>query len=352
AILREIGRGRQVYFLHNRVRTIEAVAAWLRGLVPEGRFVVGHGQMPEGQLEEVMTSFVAGEADALVCTTIIESGLDIPNVNTIIIHQAQRLGLAQLYQLRGRVGRSAAQAYAYLLYDRARPLGEAAQKRLQTIFDATELGAGFQIALRDLEIRGTGNLLGAEQSGQIGAVGFELYTQLLGESVEALRATREGRPPAPTRRGPAVSVDLPLVAHIPASYIGDLNSRLAAYQEVAAVETPEGVARVRAGLRDRYGEPPGPVETLLRTVRLRCLAARLGAVSLQYDGQRVVLQLAEGLTFGDAARRAALPPGARLGRTQLRVETRGEGAAGRADWLDTVEAALVALDNTATGRGC
>ena len=352
AILREIERGGQVYFLHNRVRTIEAVAAWLRGLVPEGRFVVGHGQMPEGQLEEVMTSFVAGEADALVCTTIIESGLDIPNVNTIIIHQAQRLGLAQLYQLRGRVGRSAAQAYAYLLYDRARPLGEAAQKRLQTIFDATELGAGFQIALRDLEIRGTGNLLGAEQSGQIGAVGFELYTQLLGESVEALRATREGRPPAPTRRGPAVSVDLPLVAHIPASYIGDLNSRLAAYQEVAAVETPEGVARVRAGLRDRYGEPPGPVETLLRTVRLRCLAARLGAVSLQYDGQRVVLQLAEGLTFGDAARRAALPPGARLGRTQLRVETRGEGAAGRADWLDTVEAALVALGNTATGAGC
>ena len=361
AILREIERGGQVYFLHNRVRTIEAVARWLRELVPEGRFVVGHGQMPEGQLEEVMTSFVAGDADALVCTTIIESGLDIPNVNTIIIHQAQRLGLAQLYQLRGRVGRSAAQAYAYLLYDRARPLGEAAQKRLQTIFDATELGAGFQIALRDLEIRGTGNLLGAEQSGQIGAVGFELYTQLLAESVEGLRATREGRPPKPARRGPAVSIDLPLVAHLPASYVGDLNSRLAAYQEIAAVETTEGVARVRAGLRDRYGEPPAPVEALLRTVRLRCLAARVGAASLQYDGQRVVLQLAEGLTFDGAARRASLPPGARLGRTQLRVETRGDGTAARADWLDTVEQALVALGDAlpdaqaadaATRAGC
>ena len=361
AILREIERGGQVYFLHNRVRTIEAVARWLRELVPEGRFVVGHGQMPEGQLEEVMTSFVAGDADALVCTTIIESGLDIPNVNTIIIHQAQRLGLAQLYQLRGRVGRSAAQAYAYLLYDRSRPLGEAAQKRLQTIFDATELGAGFQIALRDLEIRGTGNLLGAEQSGQIGAVGFELYTQLLAESVEGLRATREGRPPKPARRGPAVSIDLPLVAHLPASYVGDLNSRLAAYQEIAAVETTDGVARVRAGLRDRYGEPPAPVEALLRTVRLRCLAAQVGAASLQYDGQRVVLQLAEGLTFDGTARRVALPPGARLGRTQLRVETRGDGAGGGADWLDTVEQALVALGDAlpdaqaahaATRAGC
>ena len=361
AILREIERGGQVYFLHNRVRTIEVVAGWLRELVPEGRFVVGHGQMPEGQLEEVMTSFVAGDADVLVCTTIIESGLDIPNVNTIIIHQAQRLGLAQLYQLRGRVGRSAAQAYAYLLYDRSRPLGEAAQKRLQTIFDATELGAGFQIALRDLEIRGTGNLLGAEQSGQIGAVGFELYTQLLAESVEGLRARREGRPPAPARRGPSVSIDLPLVAHLPVSYVGDLNSRLAAYQEIAAVETTEGVARVRAGLRDRYGEPPTPVDALLRTVRLRCLAARLGAASLQYDGQRVVLQLAEGLTFDGAARRASLPPGARLGRTQLRVETRGDGTAARADWLDTVEQALVALGDAlpdaqaadaATRAGC
>ena len=339
AIMREIERGGQVYFLHNRVRTIGAIASWLRRLAPEARFLVGHGQMPESGLEQVMTDFVAGEADVLVCTTIIESGLDIPNVNTIIIHKAQTLGLAQLYQLRGRVGRSAAQAYAYLLYDRSKPLSETAQKRLQTIFDATELGAGFQIALRDLEIRGTGNLLGAEQSGQIGAVGFELYTQLLSESVELLRAREEGRPPKPARQGPAVAMDLPLVAHIPPSYIADVNSRLAAYQEIAAIETPEGVARVRNGLSDRYGTPSEPVEMLLRAVRLRTLAARLWAESLQYDGERIVMQLAEGLTFDWRARRVPLPEGATLGRTQLRVPTRGQ----RVDWLDAVEAALVAL---------
>jgi len=339
AILREIERGGQVYFLHNRVRTIGAIAGWLRRLVPEGRFLVGHGQMPESGLEDVMTKFVAGDADVLICTTIIESGLDIPNVNTIIIHEAQTLGLAQLYQLRGRVGRSAAQAYAYLLYDRSKPLSETAQKRLQTIFDATELGAGFQIALRDLEIRGTGNLLGAEQSGQIGAVGFELYTQLLTESVEQLRAREEGRTPKPTRQGPAVSMDLPLEAHIPSSYIADVNSRLAAYQEISAIETPEAVARVRSGLTDRFGPPSEPVDMLLRAVRLRTLAARLGAESLQYDGERIVMQLVDGLTFNWEARRVALPDGATLGRTQLRVPTRGRSD----DWLDAVEEALVAL---------
>ena len=306
AILRELERGGQAYFVHNRVRSIEGVQRWLRDLVPEARFLVGHGQMGEGQLEKVMTRFVAGDADVLVCTTIIESGLDIPNVNTIIIHQAQQLGLAQMYQLRGRVGRGAAQAYAYLLYDRSRPLSETAGKRLQTIFDATELGAGFQIALRDLEIRGTGNLLGAEQSGQIGAVGFELYTQLLSETVEQLRAKAEDRPPRPARRGPQVSVDLPLAAHIPPAYIEHLNTRLAAYQQIAAIETTEQVAAVREDLADRFGPLPRPLETLLRVVRLRTLAARLGATSLHRDGDRVVLQLAEGLTFDETARRLPL----------------------------------------------
>ena len=172
AILAELDRGGQIYFVHNRVQSIHAAERWLRTLVPEARFVIGHGQMREHELERVMTEFVAGDADVLICTTIIESGLDIPNVNTIMIHDAQQLGLAQLYQLRGRVGRGAVRAFAYLLYNRDRALPESAQKRLQTIFDATELGAGFQIALRDLEIRGTGNLLGAEQSGPIGAVGF------------------------------------------------------------------------------------------------------------------------------------------------------------------------------------
>ncbi len=339
AILRELERGGQAYFVHNRVRSIEGVQRWLRDLVPEARFLVGHGQMGEGQLEKVMTRFVAGDADVLVCTTIIESGLDIPNVNTIIIHQAQQLGLAQMYQLRGRVGRGAAQAYAYLLYDRSRPLSETAGKRLQTIFDATELGAGFQIALRDLEIRGTGNLLGAEQSGQIGTVGFELYTQLLSETVEQLRAKAEDRPPRLARRGPQVSVDLPLAAHIPPAYIEHLNTRLAAYQQIAAIETTEQVAAVREDLADRFGPLPRPLETLLRVVRLRTLAARLGATSLHRDGDRVVLQLAEGLTFDETARRLPLPDGAQVGRAQLRLDTRLVPG----DWLEALDEALLRL---------
>ena len=235
AIIRELERGGQVYFVHNRVHNIEQVAHRLRDLVPEAEIAVAHGQMPEELLERVMLDFVRGGIDVLVCTTIIESGLDIPNVNTIIINQADRLGLAQLYQLRGRVGRGAFRAYAYVLYDRGRVLTEPAQKRLQTIFEATELGAGFQIALKDLEIRGAGNLLGAEQSGQIGAVGFDLYVRLLAEAVERLKALQRGeKPPLPATARPAVTLDLPLTAHIPHSYVPDLNLRLALYQRLAS----------------------------------------------------------------------------------------------------------------------
>ena len=191
--------------------------------------------MHEDQLEQVMLDFADGEADVLVCTTIIESGLDIPNVNTIIINNADNFGLAQLYQLRGRVGRGAARAYAYLLYEK-RPRADArsAQKRLQAIFEATELGAGFQIALRDLEIRGAGNLLGAEQSGHIGTVGFDLYVKLLADAVEGLKALARGEPPPPSKMQPPHHIDLPLTAFIPESYIGDLNLRLALYQRMAA----------------------------------------------------------------------------------------------------------------------
>ena len=195
AILRELDRGGQVFFVHNRVETIEAQADQLREMLPGARFVVGHGQMPEGELEKVMIAFASGEADVLVCTTIIESGLDIPNANTIIIDRADTLGLAQLYQLRGRVGRSSRRAYAYLLYRRRERLSDEARKRLQAIFNASELGAGFQIALSDLEIRGAGNILGAEQSGHMAAVGFDLYSRLLAEAVEEQKATYEHRAP-------------------------------------------------------------------------------------------------------------------------------------------------------------
>ena len=344
AVLRELERGGQVYFVHNRVQSIEMIARWLRELVPEARFLVAHGQMPEEGLEEAMLQFVAGEADVLVCTTIIESGLDIPNVNTIIVHQAQRLGLSQLYQLRGRVGRSAAQAYAYLLYDRHQALTEPAQKRLQAIFDATALGAGFQIALRDLEIRGAGNLLGAEQSGYIGAVGFELYTQLLTEAVERLRAQEAGRPPPPPRRGPQVAVDLPLVAHIPESYIEDINLRLSIYQRLAALEEPGEVEAMDADLRDRFGPPPPPVTTLLRLVRLRTLAAQLGAESLQREEDWIALRLPEGMQFHEAVRRASMPVAVQVGQRRLRFDLRHC----KEPWLDVLERLLEQLVGLAT----
>ena len=339
AILREVERGGQVFFVHNRVQSIEAVTNWLRKLVPEARFLVGHGQMPEHQLERMMKRFINDEADVLVCTTIIESGLDIANVNTIIIHKSQLLGLAQMYQLRGRVDRGALRAYAYLLYDRDAALTETAQKRLQTIFDATELGAGFQIAQKDLEIRGAGNLLGAEQSGQIGAVGFELYTQLLTDSVEQVKARKDGRRPSSKRRGPSVAIDLPVVAHLPPSYIDDVNTRLQIYQRLAATESPESVDTIESDLRDRFGAPPPPVLTLLRTVRLRSLASRLGAESLQSEEGLIVLRLAEGLTFNRRQQRCPMPEGVTIGRTLLRYQIRRN----RPNWLDVIEDVLKRL---------
>ena len=194
AIVRELERGGQIYFVHNRVRNIHSIAETVREIVPEATVGIGHGQMDERELERAMDEFVRGRTDVLVCTTIIESGLDIPNVNTIIINQADKLGLGQMYQLRGRVGRGAHRAYAYLLYDRKARLTPTARQRLQTIFEATELGAGFQIALRDLEIRGAGSLLGSEQSGFMATVGFDLYCRLLAEAVERLRATTATSP--------------------------------------------------------------------------------------------------------------------------------------------------------------
>ena len=338
AIIRELERGGQLYFVHNRVRSIETVARWLRELVPEARIAVAHGQMPERDLERIMLDFTAGATDLLVCTTIIESGLDIPNVNTIIIHQAHRLGLAQLYQLRGRVGRGAAQAYAYLLYERYASLTEPAQKRLQAIFEATELGAGFQIAMRDLEIRGAGSLLGTEQSGHIGAVGFELYTQLLAEAVEQLRAAQEGRPPAPQTRPPAVALDLPIAAHIPESYIPDTNLRLAVYQDLADIAQLSAADDLAAALVDRFGPLPRPLKTLIAAVRIRTLAASLGATSLAREENAFVLRLAAGIRPPNLPP-SALPPGVEIGRTLIRFQPRALGD----DWLPALEAALRAL---------
>ncbi|HEY8173081.1 MAG TPA: transcription-repair coupling factor, partial [Dehalococcoidia bacterium] len=346
AITREMERGGQIYFVHNRVHNIELTAKKLREVVPEASILIGHGQMPEDLLEQVMLDFTEGKADVLVCTTIIESGLDIPNVNTIIINNADRFGLAQLYQLRGRVGRGAARAYAYLLYEKHRALSEVAQRRLQAIFEATELGAGFQIALRDLEIRGAGNLLGAEQSGQIGAVGFDLYVRLLADAVEGLKALARGEPPPPSSMQPPLTIDLPLAAYIPESYVGDLNLRLALYQRMAAAEASDAPEDLERELNDRFGPPPPPVRNLLYIVRVRVLAKRAGATSIAREetGGRPILAVRtnDGIDLrsrlSSRDRSSLERSGAvTVGHLQIRIDIEAAGD-WRATLLDVLEA--------------
>nr|WP_297807199.1 transcription-repair coupling factor [Tepidiforma sp.] len=328
AIERELQRGGQVFFVHNRVQTIERIAKRVMGLAPGARVAIGHGQMPEEQLERVMLEFQAGEHDVLVCTTIIESGLDIPNANTIIINEANRLGLAQLYQLRGRVGRSANRAYAYLLYDKDRALSEAAQKRLEAIFEASELGAGFQLALRDLEIRGAGNVLGTEQSGHIAEVGFELYTKLVAEAVAALkRGLGEELPQAAEPEPPPPVVDLPVSAHIPESYIGDIHARLNLYQRIAHLGTVEAVAEMHEELRDRFGPVPLAVEHLLYVALVRNLAKRAGVEAIKTDEQMFHLYVRGGTTPELRERVARLGLGEMVlaGPKQVRIDRVGAG---------------------------
>jgi transcription-repair coupling factor (superfamily II helicase) len=283
AILRELGRGGQIYFVHNRVQSIHQVAARISNLVPEARIGIGHGQMAEDELESIMLSFVQHEFDVLVCTTIIESGVDIPNTNTIIIDQAQNFGLTQLYQLRGRIGRSHQRAYAYLVYPGTQRLSAEAQARLEAIQEATDLGAGFQIALRDLEIRGAGNVLGAEQSGHIAAVGFDLYTRMLATAVEEIR---QGRP---IEEPEAVSVDLPVGAVIPPEYAGDEETRIELYQRIASAQSFGQLRDLQSELLDRFGAIPESVQTLFELARLRVRASNLGITSIvERDGEMFI----------------------------------------------------------------
>jgi transcription-repair coupling factor (superfamily II helicase) len=283
--------------------------------------------MPEEQLERVMLEFAAGEHDILVCTTIIESGLDIPNVNTIIINDADRLGLAQLYQLRGRVGRATNRAYAYLLYDRDRAISEQAQKRLEAVFEASELGAGFQIALRDLEIRGAGNVLGNEQSGHIAAVGYELYAKLVSEAVAALKATMIEGKTAPPPEPPSPSIDLPLSAHIPDGYIDEVHTRLAMYQRIAAITGAEGIEEMQAELTDRFGKPPKSVENLLYVALVRALARKAGVESIKTDEQMFHLRVRGGVPPVIRSRVEALRMESVLvGPNQVRIDRVGVGA--------------------------
>ncbi len=281
AIRRELLREGQVLFVHNRVRDIQHVADDVRQLVPEARVAVGHGQMDEGSLERVITAFWDREHDVLVCTTIVESGLDMPTVNTLVVDRADTLGLAQLYQLRGRVGRRGQRAYAYLLYPRDHKLTEEAYERLKTIGEFTDLGSGFKIAMRDLEIRGAGNLLGAEQSGHIAAVGFDLYMEMVTEAVGELT----GHVAEPARE---VNLDLPVDAHLPRDYVERDDVRMEAYRRLAAITTQGEVDDLAAEWSDRYGEPPPPAAALLGVARLRAglLARGIDGVSVQRDVAR------------------------------------------------------------------
>ena len=282
AIKREATRGGQVFFLHNRVDTIHEVAERLRAMCPGVRFGEAHGQMDERELEEAMLGFLRGDQDCLVATTIIESGLDIPQANTLIVERADLLGLAQAYQIRGRVGRSSERAYAYLLYPSEAGLPPEAAARLATLSDYTELGSGFAIAMRDLELRGAGDLLGDEQSGHVAAIGFELYVAMLDEAVEAVRAEGEG--PQPESR---VRFDVDVDAYLPASYIPFEAAKIDVHRRVAGAREPGELRALRDELRDRFGAPPDPVQNLLELQRARIELGRLGARTVEFRGGRL-----------------------------------------------------------------
>ena len=271
AILRELERDGQVYFVHNRVHSIHRVAELLREIVPEAVVGVVHGQMKKAEIRGVMASFVRGEIQVLVATTIIESGVDIPNVNTLFVHHAHEFGLADLHQLRGRVGRYHHRAHAYLILPGKKPISETAEKRVRAIEEYTELGAGFRIALRDLEIRGAGNILGAEQSGHIAAVGYDMYCRLLREAVDSLAGA-----PDRVHRGD-LGVDLPVSAHLPAAYVPDARARMDLYRRAATAPDAGALAGLRAELADRFGPPPPEAEALLAVSRLKAAAARARA---------------------------------------------------------------------------
>jgi transcription-repair coupling factor (superfamily II helicase) len=286
AVRRELMRDGQVFFVHNRVRSIDRVAARLRELVPEARIAVAHGQMNEHQLEKIMVNFWEREHDVLVCTTIVESGLDVPNANTLIVDRADHYGLSQLHQLRGRVGRGRERGYAYFLYPPEAPLTETAHERLATIAQHTEMGAGMYVAMKDLEIRGAGNILGAEQSGHIAGVGFDLYVRMMAEAVQEQKAKLNGAAAEEAER-PEVRVELPVNAHVPHDYVTSERLRLEAYKRIAAIGSDDDIVAIRDELKDRYGTPPQPVDNLLEVARFRVRARQAGLTDVTLQGQHI-----------------------------------------------------------------
>ena len=344
AILRELERGGQVFFVHNRVNTIEAMKAHLNQLVPEARVDVGHGQMPENQLANVMHRFNAGETDILLSTTIIESGLDIPNANTLIVDRADTFGLAQLYQLRGRVGRGASRAYSYFFrHNKLSPTIEG-QQRLEVIAENTQLGAGYSIAMRDLEIRGAGELLGTRQHGHIQAVGFHLYTRLLADAVRQIRrleaASRDGKAAPKDRIETAfssltqpismpVNVDLPLAVGIPADYIADQDLRLRLYRRIADLRDETEIDALASEFQDRFGELPEMVENLFYQMRVKLRAEESGLSALSWENGQVILRYPSSADGKETERLPDLGPGIRGGKNAYWAAIGKEG-----DWQE------------------
>src|SRR6185369_7804875 len=286
AIMRELRRGGQVFFVHNRVQSIGVMAEHLTRIVPEAKIAVAHGQMKEGELEKVMLGFMHGETNILLCTTIIESGLDIPTANTLIVNRADAFGLAQLYQLRGRVGRSKVRAFAYFLIPAEGAIAPDSRERLKILQDISELGAGFRIATHDLEIRGAGDILGAKQSGQIAAVGFELFTELLEETIQRLKGEDLSE-----RVEPEIKLRIP--AFIPEDYVKDSNQRLVLYKKLTQIISEEEVSEIQSELVDRYGKPPLSVEYLLELMKLRLLFKKYLVREAEFDGKRLIISFHE-----------------------------------------------------------
>lgn len=318
AILRELERGGQIFFVHNRVQTITAMRSHLERLVPEARLAIAHGQMDENQLSERMQRFTNGEIDVLLTTSIIESGLDIPNANTLIVDRADTFGLSQLYQLRGRVGRGAQRAYAYFFKHRRKNPTLEGRQRLETIAENTQLGAGFNIAMRDLEIRGAGDILGSRQHGHIAAVGFHLYTRLLGEAVARLRVNR-GLPSGPQAitmdsQRPLVSVDLPLHISIPPDYVSDKNMRLHLYRRIADLRTITDIEPLLEEFKDRFGTPPAQVRNLLFQLKIKLLAEKTNVASINIESDQIAVRFQDGSLPPDLP---YLGPNVRIGKTAL-----------------------------------
>ncbi len=335
AIQRELDRDGQVFFVHNRINSIYLVEQKLRRLIPEATLAIAHGQMDEKRLARIMTDFADGNIDILLCTNIIENGLDIPNANTIIVDRADHFGLAELYQLRGRVGRSTTQAYGYFLYDRKSRMTPEARERLNTLREIAGLGAGYMIAMRDLELRGAGDILGPKQSGHVSSIGLDLYTRLLSREISVLRALRDGAA-LPEPEPQPVTIDLPLTVGLPESYVGDSTLRVQLYRRVASLDTEEKVQQFEDELADRFGKLPQPALNLTYQARLKLHATTLGAQSITTEGNRFVVRADVIEKLDRAAVERLLGEGAIVGRRQLSFARSGPAEIWKARLMDVM----------------